>query len=274
MLPGRPSKARKRLGGSNPSPPARPQRGDWSAMSGSDSEFMPTRDISAADWLMERLWAWHREKHPPVRVGSFIPTGFDAYARLFHPVWFGPERTHLRWSEIAERNQRTLHPETAFRELAEPGDAGPHWTIEEADAHPADGNLPEEECKRLAHVLEPFTAVPDRCWFAVWDGWGDLPTDLDRLPKAEAPFGRRYVLFEESLRRVRALVWSQFFQSPSLWWPDDRAWCVSTEIDDYSTFVGGSDACIKAVLGERGLEAMRTWVGARGDFGPYPPRDE
>ena len=24
-------------------------------------------------------------------------------------------------------------------------------------------------------------------------------------------------------------------QSPSLWWPEDRAWCVGTDIDGYST---------------------------------------
>ena len=45
------------------------------------------------------------------------------------------------------------------------------------------------------------------------------------------------------------------WQSPNLWWPDDRAWCVSTEIDLMSTYVGGSRGCIQAIVEHRQLEA-------------------
>ncbi|WP_327045800.1 hypothetical protein OG320_29665 [Microbispora sp. NBC_01189] len=48
-------------------------------------------------------------------------------------------------------------------------------------------------------------------------------------------------------------VW--WTQSPSLFWPADRAWCVATEIDFDSTFVGGSTAAIGAVLTAPMLEA-------------------
>jgi hypothetical protein len=44
--------------------------------------------------------------------------------------------------------------------------------------------------------------------------------------------------------------------SPNLWWPDDRAWCVATEIDLAWTYLGGSTALISDVLSKPRLEAQ------------------
>jgi hypothetical protein len=44
-------------------------------------------------------------------------------------------------------------------------------------------------------------------------------------------------------------------QSPSLFWPEDRAWCVATEIDLDSTYVGGSPQLIEALLNDPRFEA-------------------
>lgn len=213
--------------------------------------------------------AWAR------RVGSVVPTGFEAYARIFHPIWVNQERKSIRWSDLAERYGRTLQPETSFWELVRPPDAGPNWSTEEVQdrSDPTDGSLPKDLCGKLAGVLAPFTSAVERTWFAVWDGWGDIPPELASLPKARAPYGRSYILFAGPLASVTSLRWGAWFQSPSLWWPDDRAWCVATEIDDYSTFVAGSEACIEAIEQEPVLETLRTRVDARADFGPYPPRD-
>ncbi len=41
---------------------------------------------------------------------------------------------------------------------------------------------------------------------------------------------------------------------PNLWWPDDRAWCVATELDMQSTYIGGSRACVDQLLGDDRLE--------------------
>jgi hypothetical protein len=45
-------------------------------------------------------------------------------------------------------------------------------------------------------------------------------------------------------------------QSPNLWWPEDRSWCVATEVDYAWTYVGGSRMLIGALLGDDLLEAM------------------
>jgi hypothetical protein len=91
--------------------------------------------------------------------------------------------------------------------------------------------------------------------------------EQDRLlrptPRVRA-YARDYFLFAGPLRAVVPLfdLWEQ---SPSLWWPDDRAWCVATEIDGFSTYVGGSRECIDRVLGSLYLEAIEVTVAARMD---------
>jgi hypothetical protein len=43
---------------------------------------------------------------------------------------------------------------------------------------------------------------------------------------------------------------------PSIWWPDDRAWCVASEIDLPYTYVGGSTELIGKILQHAALEAL------------------
>ena len=46
-------------------------------------------------------------------------------------------------------------------------------------------------------------------------------------------------------------------QSPNLFWPEDRSWCVGSEIDFDSTVVGGSTALVNELLEADNLEAWR-----------------
>jgi hypothetical protein len=45
-------------------------------------------------------------------------------------------------------------------------------------------------------------------------------------------------------------------QAPNLWWPDDRAWIVVTEIDYAWTYVGGVASVVEAILAGGLLEAL------------------
>ena len=45
-------------------------------------------------------------------------------------------------------------------------------------------------------------------------------------------------------------------QRASLWWPEDRAWCVPTDVDLMTTYVGGGPECIDALVTDDELEAM------------------
>jgi hypothetical protein len=46
--------------------------------------------------------------------------------------------------------------------------------------------------------------------------------------------------------------------SPNLWWPEDRAWIVLTEIDYAWTYVGGTAAHIETLLASDTLEVLPT----------------
>jgi len=52
----------------------------------------------------------------------------------------------------------------------------------------------------------------------------------------------------------------EFFEfwrgAPNLWWPDDRAWCVATDVDLMTTYVGGHGATIEALLTDGQIEAL------------------
>jgi hypothetical protein len=74
-------------------------------------------------------------------------------------------------------------------------------------------------------------------------------------PRVSAP-GRDYFLLWGHMAELADLFESLGSQSPNIWWPNDRAWCVATEIDFAWTYVGGSAAAIRAVLADPRLEAL------------------
>ena len=53
-----------------------------------------------------------------------------------------------------------------------------------------------------------------------------------------------------------------------MWWPADRAWFIATEVDGFSSYVGGSQAAIDDVLAAPALEAIA--VTARTPMDPGP----
>ena len=173
----------------------------------------------------------------------------------------GGER--VRWSTIASWNGRVVHPEMQFDRIAhlsDPNDV-PGWEVA-----PQEGLLPREDSARLASLLRPCTTTPDVCWFCIWEGIGFLdPQRYRDVPRVSTP-GRSYLLYRGPLDAVTSFSWDWLWQSPNLWWPDDRAWCVATEIDLPETYVGGPEACIERILNEDQLEAMRTTLDARVDF--------
>ena len=67
---------------------------------------------------------------------------------------------------------------------------------------------------------------------------------------------RSHLLLRGPLGDIDALFDRLGHQSPNVWWPDDRAWFVATEIDLAWTYVAGSAPAVDAVLADGGLEAL------------------
>jgi hypothetical protein len=251
-------------------------------------------DAGPAQWVVDSLKTFAQN------VASIVPSGFESYARVFHPA----QRSHpdsprrvrwVMWTEIATANGRVVHPEMQFEGIVPSGTFDGYNQVGSQpglwDHVPNEGDF--EDVAPLLVILRTFTTTPERCWYAIWEGWGratplvkvGAPPPIaepdvlgDQEPASFETPHRRYYLFEGPLDAQLDPACDVFdHQSPSLWWPDDRKWCVATEIDLMSTYVGGSAGCIDAILSSPHLEALPATltdeIGRYGDrINPTPPR--
>jgi hypothetical protein len=184
-----------------------------------------------------------------------VPDGFEAYARVFHPVEVdGPQR----WGDLARANGRIVHPEMQFHLISTPRGLTP--TKIYGRREPRHGNLPLEQRRLLVQHLRERTATPERCWFGLWEGFGGLDDGgvRERLTLPQ----RNYLLYGGGIDRALESP-TPFDQSPNLWWPDDRAWFVASEIDFAWTHVGGTESLIAALLSDTRLEVLPVSPSAR-----------
>jgi hypothetical protein len=289
--------------------------------------FRWVADVGRGDWIRDGLGPFGPA------VGSVVPRGFDAYARVLHRA---ADRggTPVRWGVVARSAGTRLHPTAQWWRVArrpdwqaqqpnvayeEPWPQG--WLAEGSvgtrrgtpgewpGGNPHQGELDHEQLAVLVGVLRRFTE-PDAVTAAFWEGsswqggqvltlsaadggllWRtrrrqlplatrssrrarrgqrDVPTgpDIDPQvvdgPKLELP-QRDHIVFAGSLGDVAALAtgtaeadvapFAPRSRTPSLLWPDDRSWCVATEVDFDSTLVGGPRGLIDALLADAALEA-------------------
>lgn len=203
-------------------------------------------DVTPADWIAPRLHPFNQD------TGSVIPEGFEAYCRVFHPLdGVG------RWSDLAARNGRIAHSQMQLHAISVSRGEGIPAFDGRMDGRVSWGSLPVTERAAVVEDLRTHTTTPDRCWFAAWEGWGGLDdggvTELVQLP------GRGYLLASGAIDAATdSVLEPPFDQSLSLWWPDDLAWCVATEVDFAWTYVGGTGAAIDALLADARLEALPT----------------
>ncbi len=231
-----------------------------------------------------------------------IPPGFEAYARVFHPAGKGQgeHQVPVKWSEIAQANGKVAHAEMQFEFIVpkECFDRAKNCrAVQEGlwDSQPSDGELDPDIARDLATVLAAHAGTPGACFFAYWEGWGDpvplMPPPrglLDRIRQRRtasayssgevfagtprehkgdtAHFhipGRGFYLFEGTLDEVTTGWDGTGGELPSMWWSKDQSWCVATEIDFDSTYVGGSRACIDDLFSHDSLEALEASINNR-----------
>jgi hypothetical protein len=197
-------------------------------------------DMSPAQWILGRFLPWVGVVD--LRVCAVVPTGYEAYVRIFH--------------QADERGGRV-------------------------------GSLDRERATSLIDILRAHTATDD-CWLAIWHGYAFLhgspatgmlvrwepgllgwirrswaqyrnrikaPSDLESAPTISLP-AREYYLYRASIDVVpRFEFMPGDLQTPNMWWPQDRAWFVGTEIDLDSTLVACKRSCAGALLAS-GLAAL------------------
>ncbi len=208
-------------------------------------------DPDATDWLTASLTTFADN------VASFLPGNFAAYARVYHPFDSNgdPVLAGLSWRELAAR---------AGRELSDPATAADFGYQGVPDAQARVGNASKGLIRALVEHLRPATTTPDRCYFALWEGFAGGVVPPLTSPQLELP-NRVYNVFvgpvEGALSSLHTTSW--VYRSASLWWPADHAWCVATEVDFRWTYVGGPRTCIDAVLADPRLDSVETSAHAR-----------
>lgn len=233
--------------------------------------------MGQADWIGARLAPFKANI-----VTSVVPGGFEAYLRLLHPVEI-PGRDHgdlVRWNDVAAWSGMPLRPYAEFHSIALPPDrpvVDPPWKGQ----GPQEGSLFPPDAEVLAEILRAHTTTPESCWFCVWDGYGwdntvaftsvksltsvgepalrvpdPVPAEVRRGPRVRLP-AREYLLYTGPTEEVLATVHlTRSEQTPNLWWPADRAWCVATEIDLPWTYVGGTAALIELLMANEQIETL------------------
>jgi hypothetical protein len=208
-------------------------------------------DVTAARWIADAV-------RDDATVGSLVPPVFEAYARVFHPAarYAGDDDVDVTWAQVAAANATIAHPAmewgsiTGLMEFFDQADQTPLW-----DGAPARGHLPAHVAHALAAVLRRHTGTPEDCWFGV-------PAEL--IPAEAEPLqlgGTEFWLIRGPIELAAAnLAAEPSEQSAGIWWPADRAWLVATDIDLVTTYVGGSAACVAALVAHPGLEAAEVQV--------------
>jgi hypothetical protein len=238
--------------------------------------------VHQADWIAPRLASGQDE----YTITLVVPAGFEAYARVLHPVQTPDNGDRLvrlvRWADVAAWSGMPLRPDAQFHSIAlpptVPGGPPPYGS-----QGPQEGSLYPPDAEALAAIARDWTTTPQDCWFCVWDGFGwdgdstvavlteagqppeimteprrdPVPGPVREGPRVHLPH-RDYFLYQGPVEAVVALArldgtWGQ---SPNLWWPADLAWCVASEIDLPWTYVGGPRALIDAILADDRIEAL------------------
>jgi hypothetical protein len=227
--------------------------------------------VSQADWLTERLGDLMSRT-----VSSVVPAGFEAYARVLHPVETPTLGDKLvRWCDVANWGDQVLTAQSQWLAVAMP-EHEPNHTRPWRNQGPKAGSLYLDDARALAGIAAKFTDTPQQSWCCIWDGFGwwsrswllppgqiatsppprPIPIEAKDWPRVHTQH-RDYFLYEESLETSFVeVIESLEGHSPNLWWPSDHAWCVGTEIDFDSTYVGGSRSFIDAILESEDLEAF------------------
>ncbi|GGS94293.1 hypothetical protein GCM10010206_66210 [Streptomyces cinerochromogenes] len=217
-----------------------------------------TYDGTELAWLRDRLG--RAESGPGHVVSELVPTGYEAYVRIFHrfEATDGSGRSRT-WQAWAKDSAVPFHAELSHWWLRDEGCSSGRslWQAE-------DGALDDSSRRALAGVLGEVSG--DQVVYFAYDLaallWGE-----------DQPLIRRASLAD--LETVREAVMNVVGQSgPEFWWPQDRSWVVTTDYDLLSTYVGCSAKTAERLLGDDELEALPVTPQTRVDWETEQPHHQ
>lgn len=180
---------------------------------------MPEKFVALRE-SAQALWLRSLEAEPFGTILSVVPRGFEAYARVFHPVerdrprvnnsWQGIEESRVfesadvledaletemvSWTTVATAFGTIMHPEAQFARLLK-RDYGETTQVIAEDgwryADSIEGNLDTDSLATLCQVLSKHTETPNAAVIAIWEGW-DSPLNTGGVIHFEERLPARY----------------------------------------------------------------------------------
>ncbi len=152
-------------------------------------------DVSPADWIEPRLTP------PYAGATSIVPTGFAAYARIFHAPSAGSD-DRISWADVASVTGRVVHPLMQWHAVTKGVDGKADWTVGDVP----EGELDARQLRTLCAVLRDHTSTPDACYHALWNGFGGWVGGSSVMMAVSRPWWGRLVPWRLPLRSVKAYV--------------------------------------------------------------------
>lgn len=219
-------------------------------------------------------------------VASCLPNAFEAYGKLFHPLYLDPDApSDVSWASAPDASEAAFPTIGRLVSVGSGVDSDrprARWAdVARAYGLPYDSTLEDRKLQ---------AAFPDRSWprriFGPNEGSLDLPTLRALLPHLQIEGSEPSFFYYDLLATVGNHEGGYLFTglledvltcfdleevrgvSPTFWWPSDRQWCVYTDWDLKWSYIGGSRAIIERLVTDSALECLE--VGR--DHPNYEPR--
>lgn len=217
-------------------------------------------------WIRDETVYFLTDKRQGSRVENFLPKRFTHYCKIIHPLFRDPQikDESLLWRDCSpdQSGEIQLGERLRLMDLAEKYDLefskelSPASLMNKLGGYPRyiisgeEGEIEPDSLKALVRVLQLFGGE-ERCYFL----YGLLKSAhyIDELYHGEL------AEVEELAKR------DHLYGTPSYWWPEDKSWCLYTDIDMNFSLIGGSPELIEALFADDFLECIECDTATRID---------
>ncbi|PQZ95913.1 hypothetical protein CQ018_01035 [Arthrobacter sp. MYb227] len=127
-------------------------------------------DPSVGTWIVAALEAQGQQDDVADLAAGQIPSGYEAYARVFHPA-LGLDGEAVRWGKIAKKRGTTMHGAAQFTPISGISEEGIALLDDAWDGEaPGGDGLPAAQLTAMAPLLAANTQTPEEIFLGLWNG--------------------------------------------------------------------------------------------------------